>query len=159
MMKKNNSIDWNFIPQSEINKPELSHDRGVKIQFMMSPFDVPSAFRAKLDRTREFLIVEFRYLSGSDSEPKKDIADQDGVHFTIGKRSKRIYRIAVKLQSISENVDADNGYKINESLLKRASAYVKRYMRNDNYSTGNTAAMEKCLDWSLKHGGLEVGVA
>ena len=45
-MKINQISDWITVSQEEINKPTSETKNGIKIHFMISPFDVPVATRA-----------------------------------------------------------------------------------------------------------------
>ena len=87
---KLSSEEWITVSQHELNEVESKEQRGIKLQFMLSPADLPIAWRGYhlADTT---VVVEFKYLSSKEStliEPQGD-----GVSMEVGKNSKRIYRI------------------------------------------------------------------
>ena len=91
------SEEWISVSQHELNEVESKEQRGIKLQFMLSPADLPTAWRGfHLNSTT--VAVEFKYLSSNEA---KVIQDQgDGVSIEVGKNSKRIYRIILDVMKI-----------------------------------------------------------
>ncbi|MDU9032399.1 hypothetical protein NHG95_04480 [Pseudomonas corrugata] len=91
------SEEWISVSQHELNEVESKEQRGIKLQFMLSPADLPTAWRGyHLNDTT--VAVEFKYLSSNES---KTIEQQgDGVSIEVGKNSKRIYRIILDIIKI-----------------------------------------------------------
>ena len=90
--------DWVTVSQHDLNEVESKEQRGIKLEFMFSPSDLPVAWRigpAKGDTH----VVEFKYLT--DSEPKKVEHKADGVSLELGKNSKRIYKIFLDFSEIT----------------------------------------------------------
>jgi hypothetical protein len=91
------SEEWISVSQHELNEVESKEQRGIKLQFMLSPADLPTAWRGYhlADTT---VVVEFKYLSSNES---KLIEHQgEGVSLEVGKNSKRIYRIILDVTKI-----------------------------------------------------------
>jgi hypothetical protein len=91
------SEEWISVSQHELNEVESKEQRGIKLQFMLSPADLPTAWRGYhlADTT---VVVEFKYLSSHES---KLIERQgEGVSLEVGKNSKRIYRIILDVTKI-----------------------------------------------------------
>lgn len=99
MMKSNLISDWISVSQEAVNRPESEVKNGIKIQFMISPFDVPVATRAGIDTETGQpgkYIVEFKYISTEEKITHVDPHTR-GVQLEVGKNSRKIYRIIVDL--------------------------------------------------------------
>lgn len=92
------SEEWISVSQYELNEVESTERRGIKLQFMISPADLPTAWRVA-QVSDETLIVEFKYLSGNES--KYIDSHDDGVTMLVGKNSRRIHSILLDLHKIS----------------------------------------------------------
>ncbi|WP_041769429.1 hypothetical protein [Ectopseudomonas mendocina] len=82
--------EWIPVSQQELNKIDSREQRGVKVEYMISPTDLPIAWRVRPDKGMVH-VVEFKYLT--DGEPTKIETQQVGVKFELGKNSRRIYKI------------------------------------------------------------------
>lgn len=113
--------EWISVSQHDLNEVESKEQRGIKLQFMFSPADLPTAWRG-YHMNSKTLVVEFKYLSGNEA---KVIQNQDdGVSIEVGKNSKRIYRIILDLMKfpasgaiiVSKAADAvEHGQGLNKS--------------------------------------------
>ncbi|RMU26760.1 hypothetical protein ALP31_103362 [Pseudomonas amygdali pv. morsprunorum] len=89
-MMNTSSEEWISVSQHELNEVESKEQRGIKLQFMLSPADLPTAWRGyNLNETT--VVVEFKYLSSNESRLIE--SPSDVVSIEVGKNSKRIYRI------------------------------------------------------------------
>jgi hypothetical protein len=83
------SEEWISVSQHELNEVESKEQRGIKLQFMLSPADLPTAWRG------------YHLNSTTVAVESKVIQDQgDGVSIEVGKNSKRIYRIILDVMKI-----------------------------------------------------------
>ncbi|WP_339466777.1 hypothetical protein [Pseudomonas sp. EA_65y_Pfl2_P74] len=124
------SEEWISVSQHELNVIESKEQRGIKLQFMFSPADLPTAWRGyHIDSTT--LVVEFKYLSGSET---KVIQNQDdGVSIEVGKNSKRIYRIILDLMKTPSSgairvSKAANALEHGRGLNKSNSEVIQKFL-------------------------------
>ena len=91
----NESGKWTEVDYSDINglkiEKNYSNDN-VKLSLMLSPMDVPIAWRHLEEDGK--VILEFKYVSNGESVLSKDVGN---ISFELGKNSRRIYRIIVDL--------------------------------------------------------------
>ncbi|SFB80276.1 hypothetical protein SAMN05660443_0222 [Marinospirillum celere] len=91
---------WHKVLQEQINKPKKeSHDkRHANVTFMISPWDVPTAVRS--EQTEDKIIIEFKYIS-----PKEKTKNEKNgaIEYTIGTKSKKIYKIIADKKLLHEN--------------------------------------------------------
>lgn len=95
-MKKLLSKIWNNVDYSDVTETTTPSDKSnnIKVSFMLSPLDVPSAWRAhKTDENTA--VIEFKYYSAA--EPTRNLNGGRGVTVQVGKNSKRIYAIALDI--------------------------------------------------------------
>lgn len=141
-MKPEFQNEWVTVSQQLINKPESKTVKGVKIQFMLPPSDVPSATRAWIDDTdgaRGVIRIEFKYLASP--EPQKTLAENDGLRFVVGKNSGRIYQMMLDVVSVcgpEHQGDIQIGFGIR---AEQVEAYTKSHM--DEINQGNAGAINK----------------
>jgi hypothetical protein len=144
--------EWLTVPQSDINKPESKNRNGVKIQFMLSPADVPVAWREILDDSESKpgkYIIEFKYYSSP--EPTKLAEHGDGVQVVVGRNSKRIYSIIIDLMKV---FDACENTKIELKLGLAADHSVEQLEHEGALSSGNADAIRRFLKPVTKGGEL-----
>jgi hypothetical protein len=114
-MKSNLVSDWISVSQEAINKPKSEEKNGIKIHFMISPFDIPVATRASLDNSKGepgIYILEFKYISTEEKTlhiPK----GTRGVSLEVGKNSRKIYRIEMDLAKVVDVLGNDIQVAIN----------------------------------------------
>lgn len=137
-MNTEHYVDWSNVAVEKINKPEAKDQQGVKIKFMLSPSDIPNAYRT-YDKDG-MLYIEFKYLTSPEAHKK--ISQQDGVDIYVGKNSRRVYRIVVdsKMFADSEgNVEVEIGFVIS------ADKALKEMKRSGSLSSGNVDAIRRFL--------------
>ena len=124
------SEEWISVFQHELNTVE-SHERGgIKLQFMLSPADLPTAWRAYPVEQNTFA-VEFKYLSGNEAKYFESL--DDGVTLEVGKNSKRVYRIVLDLLRIPSPGEiminrAAGALEQSHSLNKRNSDVIHKFL-------------------------------
>ena len=84
--------DWIRLDASQLNEAQKEEWGGIKLETFLSPYDVPEAVRSHLDDSKEWFVIEFRYIT---SEPTVEVG-VGPVKFLRGKRSGRIYQIGVR---------------------------------------------------------------
>lgn len=111
---------WFKVQQEVVNKPQSSSTRGVKVQVMVSPSDVPSAVRSFMDDANHY-VIEFKYLSSPEKSIKK--RSDNGVEIHIGKNSKKIYLIKVDCDHVMRN----SGGKLVLEMILEAEYDISRH--------------------------------
>lgn len=128
------SEEWISVSQHELNEIESKEQRGIKLQFMLSPADLPTAWRGyHINSTT--LVVEFKYLSSN--EAKVIQSQDDGVSIEAGKNSKRIYRIILDLLKIPSSgairvSKAANALGHSRGLNKTNSEVIQKFLTSKN---------------------------
>jgi len=74
---------------------------GVKVEVLVSPYDVPQAVRGYFCDGRKFFTIEFRYISSEKEMIEKSL--EEHVTVKIGKNSQRLYAISLDMQSLQAN--------------------------------------------------------
>jgi hypothetical protein len=72
-------------------------DRGVAFSVFLSPYDMPDAVRGRYDQARKRFIIDFRYISDEETEPKKV---DTNVVVQIGRQTKRLHQIEVDIHAL-----------------------------------------------------------
>lgn len=88
--------DWTRLDPSTVNKTFRESIRGVQINVLLSPHDVPIAVRGYYDTTLKRFVIEFKYIG---EEPMGKSVQDNIITLRIGQRSRR-------LMGIEANVDA-----------------------------------------------------
>lgn len=134
------STGWISISQKDINQPS-KHEifNGSKTHFMLSPSDVPIAYRSNrenIDDKTFVFHIEFRYLS--QSETIKNLRLSDDLEVSIGTKSKRLYAISMQLNkdALPDTIDLDSYIESRIDRVKRDS---------DQFSGGNRDAIRRVL--------------
>lgn len=97
--------DWVNVHYADVRQSKESKKHGVTVRFMASPLDVPDMWRHSVHNTEDGgaeMVCEFKYLA--TKEPTKDFK-KDGVKLSVGKNSRRVYRIAIPLPSTPQDGD------------------------------------------------------
>lgn len=133
-MHAHSQEEWVSVSQSDLNEVESKEQRGIKLEFMFSPADLPTAWRVVPEKGLTY-VVEFKYLS--DSEPKRLELQERGIVFEVGKNSKRIYKIRLdfsELKSPGELVIKYAADTINHAhgLNKNNSEVIQRFLSSEH---------------------------
>ncbi|MDX3740185.1 hypothetical protein [Pseudomonas sp.] len=121
-MKSNHISEWITVSQEEINKPTSENKNGIKIHFMISPFDVPVATRAGVegsDNEPGIYFLEFKYIS--DEKNSRLVNGGPGIQFEVGKNSRKIHKIMIDLSKFTNGISDSElnvavSFNIDESL-------------------------------------------
>lgn len=112
------SNEWIRISQRDINQPSGTEEfNGSRTQFMLSPSDVPTAYRSHwetIDSAHVRFFIEFKYLSESESTKVNKPTNDLEIH--TGTKSKRIYKLSIVLNK-QEFDAARNGDQYAESQI------------------------------------------
>lgn len=84
--------EWHLIDTSHFMKPQTSTEGGVRVEFSLSPYDIPEAVRGYFDERSRKSIIEFRYIQ---EEPCDRVSINEQVAVLLGKRSFRLYGIEI----------------------------------------------------------------
>jgi len=93
----NESGKWTDVDYSEVGNVTIEKNpsnHNIKLSLMVSPMDVPVAWRHLDDDGK--VTLEFKYLSATESLVNRNI--EDNITFVLGKNSKRIYKIVVDVK-------------------------------------------------------------
>lgn len=146
MMKPEFINDWVTVSQNLINKPESKNVRGVKIQFMLPPSDVPSATRAWINESEGrpgWLAIDFKYLTSP--EPQKMLDEKDGTRFLVGKNSGRIYQISFDIKKlVAQGEEGEIQIRFGSLAEHQVDAYTHSFEHQINQ--GNADAIKRLLD-------------
>lgn len=138
-MNAEHTLNWSDVAVDEINKPETKNQQGVKIQFMLSPTDIPTAYRAY--NKDGMLYVEFKYLGTHEST--RVLQERDGLSLDVGKNSRRIYKITVDPRSLlktGEDVEIEIKFAIS------AENALKAMKKAGSLNSGNADAIRRFLE-------------
>ncbi|WP_158664905.1 hypothetical protein [Pseudomonas sp. SWI44] len=121
-MKSNHISEWITVSQEEINKPTSENKNGIKIHFMISPFDVPVATRAGVEESDKgpgTYFLEFKYIS--EEKNSRIINGDTGIQFEVGKNSRKIHKIMIDLSKFTDGISDSElnvavSFNIDESL-------------------------------------------
>lgn len=143
-MKSNLVSDWISVSQEAINKPESEVKNGIKIHFMISPFDIPVATRAIVDDSNGspgIYILEFKYIS-TEEKTRHIPKGTRGVSFEVGKNSRKIYRIEVDLREVAGTAP---GVDIQLAINFNVDSTIKEMESNSSpaVSHGNADAIRR----------------
>lgn len=108
--------------------------RGVVIELLVSPYDIPEAVRGFFNNEKNHFAIEFKYV-GSDNEPTKNKHD-DEMTLITGENSGRLYRLEVDVKALDANavglqmrvkneINEALDQLINQPSLSRRSANYK----------------------------------
>jgi hypothetical protein len=136
------STGWIAVEQEKVNRPIKTKIRGVPVQVMLSPSDIPSWLRAVVSHNdgKDKIIIELKYLSNQEPT-SKDVSDS--VVVEVGKHSRRLFSVAYLL---SEDLEVSDVEKLRESAL----AITRELHKRGKISEGNASALGNVFD--PKHG-------
>ncbi len=115
----------------------------VKVEFLVSSYDIPDAVRGSYNEESGRFVIEFKYIDNSN-EPTKPEPQDDYVTFIVGKNSSRLYQIEIDVKALKiEKVELrmktkDEVKKTLDNLIQRP---INRF-RQDNYKLTQKALSE-----------------
>ncbi|MDR9750996.1 hypothetical protein RG836_06025 [Pseudomonas sp. SZMC_28357] len=122
--------EWISVSQHDLNEVESREQRGLKVQFMVAPSDLPSAWRVVHEKA-DSVEVEFKYLGGN--EPKQLEHCSNNITLEVGKNSKRIYKITLDVRSVPTS---------GELMISRAADVVEH---GSGLNKGNSEVIHRFL--------------
>ncbi len=115
----------------------------VKVEFLVSSYDIPEAVRGSYDKKSGRFVIEFRYV-GSSNEPTKPKPQDEYVTFIVGKNSSRLYQIEINVKALKiEKVELC--MKIRDEVKKTLDNLIQKPInrfRQDNYRLTQKALSE-----------------
>lgn len=132
--------EWLDVNPKEFSKPEQLRIRGVNVDVFLSPYDMPEAVRGTYDKNEQKFTIEFRYIGG-DEPLERDV--QDKTTISVGKRSKRIYKIELTQVELTNKMSV--GLRL---MLPKVDAALDR-LEHDYASaqrSGNYQIAKKILE-------------
>ena len=89
--------NWVTLDQTELNLPHQETVKGVTVEVMLSPYDIPSHVRGDYDSEIDKFVIEFKYLG---AEPTKYVRQSDSLSLRVGKNSGRVYAIEIDVDHL-----------------------------------------------------------
>lgn len=135
--------EWSSVSAKALNKPVTKDQNGVKIHFMLSPSDVPAAWRSLRETSPgqpDKFIIEFKYLSAQ--EPTRTETRGDGVYFEVGKKSRKIYKII--LDSAFLGIDRSE-VQVEIKMGVVAQNALEKTAKTNDLNSGNLDAITRFL--------------
>jgi hypothetical protein len=74
--------------------------QGVKVDVLVSPYDVPEAVRGYFDPQQKCFVIEFKYIS---PEPTVERSQDENVTLRVGRNSGRLYAIHLDVRKFDAN--------------------------------------------------------
>lgn len=125
----------------EFTKRLQTEGSKVKIEFMVSSYDIPEAVRGSYNKEKDRFVIEFKYIG---DEPTKAEPQDNYVTFVIGKNSSRLYRIKIDVKALKvEKVELR--MKIKDEVKKTLNNLIQKPInrrRQDNYRLTQKALSE-----------------
>jgi hypothetical protein len=133
--------DWLTLNPAALNKARHEQIRGVEVQVLLSPYDVPEAVRGYYDRHIRRFVIEFRYISGDESL----IPDAQDEHITlkIGRNSHRLYRIEIDVDRLKAPAVALKLVHAVDQAIDRLVQRSRRSPREGNYEVAKEVILER----------------
>lgn len=119
---------WNRVNPQEIAKKRKKMIRGVEVQLLVSPYDIPEAVRGFYNNELQRFVIEFRYIGDEGKEERHDYP-HDNVSLVISKRSGRLLKVFLDLDAMNAEAVRLNVRAAIEELVKER----KRDSREENY--------------------------
>lgn len=129
----------------EFTKRLQTEGSKVKVEFLVSSYDIPEAVRGFYNEDRGRFIIEFKYIG---NEPTKPQPQDDYVTFVIGKNSGRLYGIEIDVKTLRvDKVELRMKInKIKDEVKKTLNNLIQKpinRLRQDNYRLTQKALSEK----------------
>lgn len=116
--------------------------QGVKVDVLVSPYDIPEAVRGYLDEQQECFVIEFKYIS---SEPTIERAQDENVTLRVGRNSGRLYAIHLDVRKFNPS-NVQLRLEVAEALRNVMTHLVQQPvspLRTSNYKMAKTVIEDK----------------
>ncbi|UJS17258.1 MAG: hypothetical protein L3J17_15300 [Candidatus Jettenia sp.] len=125
----------------EFTKRPQTKGSKVKVEFLVSSYDIPEAVRGSYNKEKDRFVIEFKYIG---DEPTKEQPQDNYVTFVIGKNSGRLYGIEIDVKALRvEKVELR--MKIKDEVKKTLNNLIQKpinRLRQDNYRLTQKALSE-----------------
>src|SRR2546426_6163555 len=123
---------WLALSPEKLASDNQQKLRGVQLNILVSPYDVPDAVRGYYDPSLGRFVVEFRYMT--DEKWSQKTQDQF-VTLRIGRESKRLLGIEIDLNGLSAQTLSLRLHvpQLVEQAIERLSKEPHAPSREDNY--------------------------
>ncbi|MNQ43738.1 hypothetical protein D3C85_574780 [compost metagenome] len=113
-----------------------------KFTTYLSPYLIPKAFRCKHD-SNDSVVIEFKYIDVNEKIIKTAHPETHRIHFEIGDKTGRIYRVFLHSMKSTDSKSIDN-HKLE---IKRAfdNIAIKNGVHAKEKYQATLAATNKCL--------------
>jgi hypothetical protein len=71
--------------------------RGVNVELLVSPYDIPEAVRGWFDETRKLFVIDFKYMA---DEPRETKRHDRYTTLVVGKNSCRLYGMELDVKAL-----------------------------------------------------------
>jgi len=88
--------EWMRLDPATLNRSFQERIRGVQINVLLSPYDVPLAVRGYFDKSLDRFVIEFKYL-GDEPEAKRKLKQDENITLRVGQNSRRLLGIEVNV--------------------------------------------------------------
>ena len=135
--------EWIQVELDTEKLKQAKHLRGIVVELLVSPYDVPEAVRGFFDDEINRFAIEFKYIGGSD-EPKKNNQQDKYLNFKIGENSERLYRLEIDVAALQANtVGLMIVQKEVNEALDQLIQQSGRINRKDNYRLAKEAIVAR----------------
>jgi hypothetical protein len=132
-------MDW--IPIANLSpRSERRDSQGVRVDLLVSPYDVPEALRGEYLREKGHFRIEFKYISTEDTSEKPE-PDMENVTVRLGRNSGRLYAIELDVQAL-QATSVELRIKIAAELKNVLTHLIDKPLsplRSSNYSMAKEA--------------------
>src|ERR1035438_7110729 len=91
---------WITVRESESLPLEKRSLEGVRVDVLVSPYDVPEGVRGALREGGKQFVIEFKYISDEDTVEKQQ---DDNVKLRVGRNSGRLYALELDMTKFNAN--------------------------------------------------------
>jgi hypothetical protein len=130
-------MEW--IPIANLSpRPERRDSQGVRVDLLVSPYDIPEALRGEYVREKGYFQIEFKYISSEDTYEKPEM---ENVTVRLGRNSGRLYAIELDVNAL-QATSVELRIKIAEELKNALKYLIKKPLnplRTSNYSMAKEA--------------------
>jgi hypothetical protein len=130
-------MEW--IPIANLSpRPERRNLQGVRVDLLVSPYDVPSALRGEYLRDKGCFLIEFKYISNEETYEKPEM---ENVTVRLGRNSGRLYAIELNVKALKAT-SVELRIKIAEELKNVLTHLIEQprsQLRSSNYSMAKEA--------------------
>jgi hypothetical protein len=89
--------DWLDLDLDTETSERSQEIRGVKVELLVSPYDIPEAIRGYFHKSKERFVIEFKYIGYEPTTPK---VEDRYTTLLVGKNSGRLYGIELDLNAL-----------------------------------------------------------